>query len=106
METPAGPVLAKEGRSQGPSLTGSQTMPWGLGDNLKEGVSGPCEQFGCLYEAGGPHEPGAPRSWMFTCLPAPLSSHMFWVGAQFKHVGSLPHTFLFPGVILTPWGLS
>lgn len=32
------PELAKEGRSQGPSLTGSQTTPWGLGNNLKEGV--------------------------------------------------------------------
>lgn len=32
------PELATEGRNQGPSLTGSQTMPWGLGNNLKEGV--------------------------------------------------------------------
>lgn len=62
--------------------------------------------LGVCMSQGGPLEPGAPQSWMFACLPAPLSSHMFWVGAQFKCVGSLPHTFPFPGVILTPGDLS
>ena len=62
--------------------------------------------LGVCMRQGGPRELGAPWSWLFACLPAPRSSHMFWVGAQFKRVGSLPHTFPFPGVILTSWDLS
>ena len=68
------PELAKEGRSQGPSLTGSQTTPWGLGNNLKEGVRA---LWAVWVSVGGREAPvswghhGA--GWLHVCqLPGPL----------------------------------
>lgn len=101
------PELAKEGRGQGPSLTGSKVMPRGLGNKPQGRSQGPA---GTGWAAVCGRE--APLSWgcrgagrcFLHVLVAPLSSHMFWVGAQFKLAGSLPRTFLFPGVILTRLG--
>ena len=68
------PELAKEGRGQGPSLTGSQIMPWGLGNKPQGRSQGP-----------------AGTGWATVCgREAPLSWGCHRAGRCSLHVWWLP----------------